>query len=109
MTANIAAPPTASRRLVAHVVYRFDTGGLENGLANLIDHMHHAGAPTVAIRLAPESWANAASWQAPPCAGSHAVADSLISAGSIARNHPYHRVWRVRIHYRQSRASMCKV
>ena len=109
MTASLKVPPTASRPLVAHVVYRFDTGGLENGLANLIDPMHHAGAPTVAFRLAPECWANAASWQAPPCAGSHAVADSLISAGSIARNHPYHRVWRVRIHYRQSRASMCKV
>ena len=25
--------------LVAHVVYRFDTGGLENGLVNLINHM----------------------------------------------------------------------
>ena len=28
-----------SRPLVAHVVYRFDTGGLENGLVNLINHM----------------------------------------------------------------------
>ncbi|NRF66503.1 TIGR03088 family PEP-CTERM/XrtA system glycosyltransferase [Aquincola sp. S2] len=27
------------RPLVAHVVYRFDTGGLENGLVNLINHM----------------------------------------------------------------------
>ena len=25
--------------LIAHVVYRFDTGGLENGLVNLINHM----------------------------------------------------------------------
>ena len=29
-----AAPP-----LVAHIVYRFDTGGLENGVVNLINHM----------------------------------------------------------------------
>ena len=29
-----AAPP-----LVMHVVYRFDTGGLENGVVNLINHM----------------------------------------------------------------------
>jgi sugar transferase (PEP-CTERM/EpsH1 system associated) len=28
-----------SRPLVAHVVYRFDTGGLENGVVNLINHM----------------------------------------------------------------------
>lgn len=28
-----------SRPLVLHVVHRFDTGGLENGLANLINHM----------------------------------------------------------------------
>ena len=39
MTATIAVPPTASRPLVAHVVYRFDTGGLENGIVNLINHM----------------------------------------------------------------------
>ncbi|WP_284615906.1 TIGR03088 family PEP-CTERM/XrtA system glycosyltransferase [Aquabacterium humicola] len=31
---------SADRRpLVAHVVFRFDTGGLENGLVNLINHM----------------------------------------------------------------------
>ena len=29
----------ASPHLVVHVVYRFDTGGLENGVVNLIDHM----------------------------------------------------------------------
>ncbi|HYE69976.1 MAG TPA: TIGR03088 family PEP-CTERM/XrtA system glycosyltransferase [Aquabacterium sp.] len=36
-----AAPEggAADRPLVAHVVYRFDTGGLENGLVNLINHM----------------------------------------------------------------------
>lgn len=28
-----------TRPLVAHVVYRFDTGGLENGIVNLINHM----------------------------------------------------------------------
>ena len=27
------------RRLVAHVMYRFDVGGLENGVVNLINHM----------------------------------------------------------------------
>ena len=27
------------RPLVAHVIYRFDTGGLENGIVNLINHM----------------------------------------------------------------------
>ena len=30
---------TDSRPLVAHVVFRFDTGGLENGVANLINRM----------------------------------------------------------------------
>lgn len=25
--------------LIAHVMYRFDTGGLENGIVNLINHM----------------------------------------------------------------------
>ena len=29
----------AARPLVAHVMYRFDTGGLENGVVNLINHM----------------------------------------------------------------------
>lgn len=28
-----------SRPLIAHVIYRFDTGGLENGVVNLINHM----------------------------------------------------------------------
>ena len=28
-----------ARPLVLHVVYRFDTGGLENGVVNLINHM----------------------------------------------------------------------
>jgi sugar transferase (PEP-CTERM/EpsH1 system associated) len=36
-----AAPAAgaAARPLVAHVVFRFDTGGLENGMVNLINHM----------------------------------------------------------------------
>lgn len=31
--------PQAPPPLVAHVVYRFDTGGLENGVVNLVNHM----------------------------------------------------------------------
>ncbi len=38
-----ASPPanerSASRPLIAHVVYRFDVGGLENGVVNLINHL----------------------------------------------------------------------
>lgn len=33
------ATVTDKRPLVLHVVYRFDTGGLENGVVNLINHM----------------------------------------------------------------------
>lgn len=33
------APPADRRPRVLHIVHRFDTGGLENGLANLINHM----------------------------------------------------------------------
>jgi hypothetical protein len=33
------SPETAPRPLVVHVVYRFDTGGLENGVVNLINRM----------------------------------------------------------------------
>jgi len=46
---NSAASPTSAwrrelsgadtRPLIAHVVYRFDTGGLENGVVNLINHL----------------------------------------------------------------------
>lgn len=32
-------PAADVRPLVMHVVYRFDTGGLENGIVNLINHM----------------------------------------------------------------------
>ena len=28
-----------TRPLVVHVMHRFDTGGLENGIVNLINHM----------------------------------------------------------------------
>lgn len=31
--------PGRAQPLVAHVVYRFDTGGLENGVVNLVDHL----------------------------------------------------------------------
>jgi len=31
--------PIDNRPLVLHVMYRFDTGGLENGIVNLINHM----------------------------------------------------------------------
>lgn len=31
--------PSDKRPLVLHVMYRFDTGGLENGIVNLINHM----------------------------------------------------------------------
>jgi sugar transferase (PEP-CTERM/EpsH1 system associated) len=31
--------PVDKRPLIAHVMYRFDTGGLENGIVNLVNHM----------------------------------------------------------------------
>lgn len=34
-----AGDPQDPRPLIAHIVYRFDTGGLENGLVNLINRM----------------------------------------------------------------------
>ncbi|MDP1532913.1 MAG: TIGR03088 family PEP-CTERM/XrtA system glycosyltransferase [Rubrivivax sp.] len=41
MTARTTSPGGGldTRPLVLHVVYRFDTGGLENGIVNLINHM----------------------------------------------------------------------
>jgi sugar transferase (PEP-CTERM/EpsH1 system associated) len=36
---GVGAPAGDARPLVAHVVYRFDVGGLENGVANLIDRL----------------------------------------------------------------------
>ncbi len=35
-------PGSMHRPLVAHVLYRFDTGGLENGVVNLINHLPQA-------------------------------------------------------------------
>ena len=35
----VGAPRDDERPLVAHVVYRFNVGGLENGVVNLINHM----------------------------------------------------------------------
>jgi sugar transferase (PEP-CTERM/EpsH1 system associated) len=37
--------------LVCHVVYRFDTGGLENGVVNLINHMPQAAARHMVVAL----------------------------------------------------------
>ena len=37
MEAGVSAPDR--RPLIAHVMHRFDTGGLENGVVNLINHM----------------------------------------------------------------------
>jgi sugar transferase (PEP-CTERM/EpsH1 system associated) len=55
--ANPAAPPSAREAasaqppLVCHVVYRFDTGGLENGVVNLINHMPRAAARHMVVAL----------------------------------------------------------
>lgn len=40
-----------SRPLIAHVVYRFDVGGLENGLVNLINHLPRDSFRHVVIAL----------------------------------------------------------
>jgi sugar transferase (PEP-CTERM/EpsH1 system associated) len=42
---------TDNRSLVAHVMYRFDTGGLENGIVNLINHMPGSAYRHVVIAL----------------------------------------------------------
>jgi len=39
VTTTTAAAATGQPPLVVHVMYRFDTGGLENGVINLINHM----------------------------------------------------------------------
>ena len=39
MRPKLGRPGLDHRPLVLHVVYRFDTGGLENGVVNLINHM----------------------------------------------------------------------
>lgn len=41
----------AEAPLIAHVIYRFDTGGLENGLVNLINHMPARAYRHVVIAL----------------------------------------------------------
>ena len=43
---DVSSPP-----LVAHIVFRFDFGGLENGLVNLINHMPPSRARHVVIGL----------------------------------------------------------
>lgn len=40
-----------SRELVAHVIFRFDVGGLENGVVNLINHMPYEAYRHVVISL----------------------------------------------------------
>jgi sugar transferase (PEP-CTERM/EpsH1 system associated) len=42
---------TDTRPLVAHVMYRFDTGGLENGVVNLINHMPESAYRHAVISL----------------------------------------------------------
>jgi sugar transferase (PEP-CTERM/EpsH1 system associated) len=50
LTASHAGAPDA-RPLIAHVVYRFAVGGLENGVVNLINHMPHHRWRHVVIAL----------------------------------------------------------
>jgi sugar transferase (PEP-CTERM/EpsH1 system associated) len=42
---------TDERPLIAHVVYRFDTGGLENGVVNLINHLPEHAYRHVVVAL----------------------------------------------------------
>lgn len=42
---------TDSRPLIAHVMHRFDTGGLENGIVNLINHMPESAYRHAVIAL----------------------------------------------------------
>ena len=42
---------TDPRPLIAHVVYRFDTGGLENGVVNLINHLQEGAYRHVVVAL----------------------------------------------------------
>lgn len=47
-----AVPASADQKpLIAHVVYRFDTGGLENGVVNLINHLPESAYRHVVIAL----------------------------------------------------------
>ena len=43
--------PTDPRPLVIHVMYRFDTGGLENGVVNLINHMPYGAYRHLVLAL----------------------------------------------------------
>ena len=44
-------PAPDPRPLIAHVVYRFDTGGLENGVVNLINHLPDRAFRHIVIAL----------------------------------------------------------
>ena len=44
-------PTMDSRPLIAHVVYHFDVGGLENGVVNLINHMPRSAYRHVVVSL----------------------------------------------------------
>jgi len=44
-------PALPDRPLVAHILHRFDTGGLENGVVNLINHMPEAAFRHAVIAL----------------------------------------------------------
>lgn len=47
-----AVPASADQKpLIAHVIYRFDTGGLENGVVNLINHLPESAYRHVVIAL----------------------------------------------------------
>lgn len=46
-----AAALASEPPLICHVVYRFDTGGLENGVVNLINHMPQAAARHMVVSL----------------------------------------------------------
>lgn len=46
-----AGPSDAAAPLVLHLVYRFDTGGLENGVVNLINHMPPAAYRHAVVAL----------------------------------------------------------
>jgi sugar transferase (PEP-CTERM/EpsH1 system associated) len=43
--------PVFDRPLVMHIVHRFDTGGLENGVVNLINHMPHEAYRHMVVAL----------------------------------------------------------
>lgn len=52
LTMSLSMNPAAdSRPLIAHVVFHFDVGGLENGVVNLINHMPRSAYRHVVISL----------------------------------------------------------